>query len=104
MGICESSNHNDETICELYKDPVRSDALTNPLSANSSSDRSVSLSRSHPLSRSHSPALFASRHEFARQPSLSHEERFLEMFPTICPHLLASRSRYLSRTRCSPSI
>merc|ERR1712086_331935 len=27
MGICESSNHNDETICELYKDPKHNETI-----------------------------------------------------------------------------
>ena len=88
-------------------------AMTTPLTVSSSPDHS----RSQPLSRSQSPVLSASSHEFACQPSLSHEERFLEMFPTTC--LQASTSppasftpRYLSHSlqpldlidRCQPPV
>ena len=90
-------------------------ATTTPLSDSSSPDRPRSLASSQSLSRSQSHALSASSHEFACtcQPSLSHEEPFLEIFlrysaPPACKplplHLLASRPRYLlaiSRTRCS---
>ena len=69
--------------------------MITPLSASSLPDRS--RSRSQPLSRSQSPALSASSHEFACQPSLCHEERFLEdLWSTTC--LQASTSPLASFT------
>ena len=69
--------------------------MITPLSASSLPDRS--RSRSQPLSRSQSPALSASSHEFACQLSLCHEERFLEdLWSTTC--LQASTSPLASFT------